>query len=55
MRFAKMQVKLAIASILSKFRVEKCERTPCPIVLEKKTFTYNAEGGMWLRVKIRKN
>ncbi|XP_075215408.1 uncharacterized protein LOC142321296 [Lycorma delicatula] len=54
MRFGKMQIKLAIASLLSRFRFETSVRTPIPVKIEKKTFTYNAEGGMWLQVTERK-
>ncbi|XP_075217524.1 cytochrome P450 6A1-like [Lycorma delicatula] len=54
MRFGKMQIKLAIATLLSRFKFETSVKTPIPIKIEKKTITYNAEGGMWLQVIQRK-
>ncbi|RZF44805.1 hypothetical protein LSTR_LSTR000757 [Laodelphax striatellus] len=54
MRFGKMQIKLAVASILLHFRIKKSPKTVEPILIENKSFTYNAKGGIWLKLVERK-
>lgn len=50
-RFGKMQVKLGLITLLSKYRVECCPRTEIPIILDKKNFLIATKNGIYLNIK----
>lgn len=50
MRFGQIQIKVALTSILSKYKVEVSERTPIPSIFDKKSFVLTCKGGMWLKI-----
>uniref|UniRef100_A0A336K4Q1 CSON012845 protein n=1 Tax=Culicoides sonorensis TaxID=179676 RepID=A0A336K4Q1_CULSO len=52
-RFVMMEGKCLFYTLLSRFRIEKCEKTPDPIVFPKGSFALNPVGGMWLKFVIR--
>jgi hypothetical protein len=54
MRFALMQAKVAIISFLSNYEVLMSEKTLIPPVLDTRSFTLSAKGGMWLTIANRK-
>ncbi|XP_069672362.1 probable cytochrome P450 6a13 [Periplaneta americana] len=53
MRFGLMQTKVGLVSLLSKYRIDVSEKTPIPLVLDKKSFILSPAGGMWLKIKNR--
>lgn len=48
-RFAKMQIKSALHAILTRFKIDKCEKTCTTIKPDRNTFIFNAEGGVFVR------
>ncbi|XP_046392982.1 cytochrome P450 6a2-like [Ischnura elegans] len=51
-RFALMQAKLGLASMISKFQFELCrEKTDVPLRFKKQAFVLTSEQGIWLKVK----
>ncbi|XP_071443296.1 uncharacterized protein [Hetaerina americana] len=53
-RFAQMQIRLGLASVISKFEFEVCrEKTDIPMRFKKRAFVLTAERGIWLKVKQR--
>ncbi|XP_069671900.1 probable cytochrome P450 6a13 isoform X3 [Periplaneta americana] len=53
MRFALLQIKVGLISILSKYQFSVCEKTAIPLVYDPKTFLLFMKGGTWLQVKNR--
>ncbi|XP_069671901.1 probable cytochrome P450 6a14 [Periplaneta americana] len=53
MRFALLQTKVGLATLLSKYQFNVCEKTPIPFVYDPKTFILFMKGGTWLQVKNR--
>lgn len=51
MRLGILQTKLGLVSILRKYQVSPCEKTPIPVRLEKKSIVTTAEGGLHLNVR----
>lgn len=49
-RFAMMQVKAGIASIVSNFELRSNSRTPIPIVPDPTYFMLAAKGGLWMQL-----
>lgn len=52
-RFALMEVKLLFVYLLSKFSIVVTEKTQIPILMSKKSFTLQAEDGIWLKFEPR--
>jgi cytochrome P450 family 6 len=52
-RFAMIQSKMGLASILSKFDISLSKRTQYPAVFDPKQFIVTAVGGIWLKVEAR--
>ncbi|VVC43861.1 Cytochrome P450, conserved site,Cytochrome P450,Cytochrome P450, E-class, group I [Cinara cedri] len=50
-RFAEMEMKLALVEILSKFELEPCGKTDIPLKLGKKALMVLPENGIWLKFK----
>ena len=48
-RFALMQVKAGIASIVSGFEISPTSRTPIPIVPDPANFLLGVKEGLWLK------
>ncbi|XP_071443295.1 cytochrome P450 6k1-like [Hetaerina americana] len=54
-RFAQMQVKLGLASVITQFEFEVCrEKTDVPIRYKKTAFVLTSEQGIWLKVRHRR-
>ncbi|XP_037815493.1 uncharacterized protein LOC119606164 [Lucilia sericata] len=49
-RFGKMQTKLGLISILRQYRVECCDRTEIPIIMDKQNFLISAKNGIYLKM-----
>ena len=45
-----MQVKTALASLLSKYEFQVSEKTPMPVTFDKKSFVFSLRGEFGLRV-----
>jgi hypothetical protein len=54
MRFGLMQTKVGLVSLLSKYQFSVSQKTPVPLVLDKKSFILAPAGGMWLKIKNRR-
>lgn len=52
-RFALMELKASIYSLLRNFYVECSEKTVAPVKLLTGTFSLEAEKGMWLQFRLR--
>ncbi|KAJ8682810.1 hypothetical protein QAD02_018602 [Eretmocerus hayati] len=50
-RLGIMLVKLVTATLLTNFKVEKSPRTKLPLKLNPNSFTWVADGGLWVRFK----
>lgn len=50
MRFALLQTKVGLASLLSKHSFHVCKKTPVPLKLDPRTIITSAAGGMWLKI-----
>lgn len=50
MRFSLLQKKVALASLLSKFKFQVCHRTGLPLNFHPNSFFFAPRGGMYLRV-----
>lgn len=46
-----MQMKIALFTIISRFQIDICSKTPQEIIPEKKKFVFNIQGGMWLKME----
>nr|CAD7196159.1 unnamed protein product [Timema douglasi] len=53
MRFALMQIKVGLVSLLSKYKFSPCEKTDIPIVLLPKAFFLTPTNGIWLKITNR--
>ncbi|XP_046392972.1 cytochrome P450 6a2-like [Ischnura elegans] len=54
-RFALMQLRLGLASLISKFELELCrDKTEVPLKFKKDAFVPTSEKGIWLKVTHRK-
>jgi cytochrome P450 family 6 len=53
MRFGLMQTKVGLVSLLSRYEFSVNEKTPIPLVFDKKSFALSPLGGMWLQIKKR--
>ncbi|KAG8228711.1 hypothetical protein J437_LFUL009393 [Ladona fulva] len=53
-RFAMLQVRQSLASLLSKFEFDLCvEKTPVPLKYAKVSFILASETGIWVKAKLR--
>lgn len=50
-RFGKIQTKLGLIALLRNYRVECCEQTEIPIILDKKNFLIAPKNGIYLKLK----
>ncbi|XP_063220928.1 cytochrome P450 6k1-like [Bacillus rossius redtenbacheri] len=53
MRFGLLQVKIGLATLLSKYQFEPCSKTRIPLVLDEKAIFTSAKGGIWLKISER--
>ncbi len=53
MRFALIQLKTAIAVMISNFQFSPCAKTPIPIVYDDHAAGLKPKGGLWLNVASR--
>lgn len=52
-RFALMVAKTLYYFILNEFQIEKCDKTPDPLVLKANTINMMADGGFWIQLTQR--
>lgn len=52
-RFGLMQAKVALATVLSKFDVSVCKKTPIPIVFDPKIFVMSSKEEIFLEISKR--
>jgi cytochrome P450 family 6 len=50
MRFALMQTKVGLVSVLSKYEVQISETTPVPLEFDSRSVVLAPRGGMWLKI-----
>ncbi|XP_069682464.1 cytochrome P450 6a2-like [Periplaneta americana] len=55
MRFGLLQTKVGLVSLLSSYDFGVCERTQTPVKIDPKMFITSALGGVWLRIRNRRN
>ncbi|PSN34611.1 hypothetical protein C0J52_20552 [Blattella germanica] len=55
MRFALMQTKIGLISVLSNYEVQVSEKTPVPMKYDPKSLFIAPKGGMWLKITKRRN
>ncbi|XP_069671897.1 probable cytochrome P450 6a14 [Periplaneta americana] len=55
MRFALLQTKVGLVTLLSKYQFNVCEKTAVPFVYDPKSLILFMKGGTWLQVKNRSN
>jgi cytochrome P450 family 6 len=53
MRFGLLQTKVGLVSLLSRYQFSVSQKTPVPLLLDKKSFNVSPLGGMWLQIKNR--
>lgn len=53
-RFATMEAKTMFYYLLKEFHIEKCDKTPDPLVLKAGTINMTAESGFWVKLSPRK-
>jgi cytochrome P450 family 6 len=53
MRFALLQTKVGLFSLLSKYQFNVSKKTQVPLVYDPKVIVLTAVGGMWLQIKKR--
>lgn len=53
MRFAYVAIKIGVAFLLTKYKVEKCEKTTIPLKFNPTSFTLTTKSGIWLKVRHR--
>lgn len=53
MRFAMLEMKLALATFLYKYKVGVCSKTNHPLPLDPASFILAPKGGIWLKVTKR--
>lgn len=51
LRFANVQVKVALVKLISQFEFSVNERTRQPLEIDKNPTVMNIEGGVWLNIK----
>ncbi|XP_059610496.1 probable cytochrome P450 6a14 [Phlebotomus argentipes] len=51
MRFALMQTRVGLATILSKYRIDVTQKTPIPMVFSAASPFLSTPGGMWLKIE----
>uniref|UniRef100_A0A7G3APZ2 Putative secreted protein n=1 Tax=Lutzomyia longipalpis TaxID=7200 RepID=A0A7G3APZ2_LUTLO len=51
MRFALMQTRVGLATLLNKYRVQVTQKTPVPMTLAPSNAFLSPVGGMWLRIE----
>ncbi|GAB0087593.1 Cytochrome P450 [Sergentomyia squamirostris] len=51
MRFGMMQVRLGLASVVNKYRIQVTQKTPIPIVFDPNSAFLASKGGMWLKIE----
>lgn len=54
-RFALMVAKTVFYFVLREYRIERCNKTPDPIVLVPNSFNVQAKDGLWVRFQRRNN
>jgi len=52
MRFALMQVRVGLVTLLSNYRFEICGETQVPVVFDHRTFLLTPEKGMNLKITV---
>lgn len=55
MRFAILEMKLALATFLSKYEVDICSRSNHPLPLDPRSFILAPKDGIWLKISPREN
>nr|CAD7585623.1 unnamed protein product [Timema genevievae] len=53
MRFAFVQIKIGLITLLSKYKFSVCEKTVLPPIIDKQNLTKTILGGVWLRIENR--
>jgi cytochrome P450 family 6 len=53
MRFGRLQTKVAVVSLLSKYQFSASKKTPVPVVFDKKSFILATAGGISLQIEKR--
>uniref|UniRef100_A0A7G3AHI6 Putative secreted protein n=1 Tax=Lutzomyia longipalpis TaxID=7200 RepID=A0A7G3AHI6_LUTLO len=51
MRFALMQTRVGLATLLNKYRVQVTQKTPVPMTFVPSSAFLSPVGGMWLRIE----
>lgn len=51
LRFGMIETKVGLATLLSKFKFHKSERTQIPLAFSKKNIVLSPEGGLFLRIE----
>lgn len=54
-RFALMVAKTVFYFILKEYKIEKCSRTPNPVILKPNSINMHAKDGFWVRFQPRQN
>ena len=44
-----MQTKVGLITVLSNYEVQASDKTPIPLLFDKKSFVLAPDGGMWLK------
>ncbi|XP_051170741.1 cytochrome P450 9e2-like [Leptopilina boulardi] len=52
-RFAILETKVVLFHLLAKCNFKVCSKTNEPLILSKKTFARNSEGGFWMKIEKR--
>lgn len=55
MRFAVLEMKLALATILYKYEIGPCSKTKDPLELDPTAFILAPKNGIWIQMKQRTN
>lgn len=55
MRFAILEMKLALATFLYKYEVDICSKTRHPLLLDPTAFILAPKDGIWLKINSRKD
>lgn len=51
LRFAMMQIRVAMAALLMAYKIKPCSKSIVPLVYNAKSFILSPEGGMWVKLE----
>jgi len=51
LRFVKLEIKICLAAVLSRFKFSRCHKTEMPVIINERAFFYTPKNAVWLSVE----